>query len=776
MLKRTNQRKKIIRVHERFLLYSFVILLAIMTILALFTRYQFNDILLTETYDRGREFEKNLQATFSPLLVTYNYSTIYNAVNTMAAQQHVVYIAVYDKEMNLAACNSFYRENVDKIRQVSPATLARVDRSAFREGTLSLPGGKDLPVLDIVSPVYVQPSSLRWGVIHVGLSLENVYDHFRRIHLYLLISFLLSLSLIYLGLNQMSKMIQRPMDALLKGAEEIGSGNLRFQFALRESNEFGVLAESFNQMVERVNLLQSRLENWNRELEARIEERTQALQQTRQFLENVFNTLTECVITINGQGYLTYANAQFYRISGLSPADLGKPFSRLFFSRGLDRMKALRCFVRARQGRPMRLEQTMSFRDTELLLDIEVSPLQSIGGTPGILVIARDITQQKELEHQLLQAQKMESIGTLAGGIAHDFNNVLGAILPSVEMLKRKLAGQEELSRKIEIVEQSARRAAELTTQLLMFSRRQDLQFQVLRFNEVVQAAVVAQERRLPLNIHLELWLDPQVEGVLANRAVLEQMLVNLIDNAKATMPDGGRISVSTSTFLAEEAFVRQHPEVPAGLYQELTVVDTGTGIPEEHLDRIYDPFFSSQTTGKGSGIGLAVVYGAVKKHQGYIFCESVAGRGTRFRVLLPAMQMEAPEPVITEAVAPPERNRLIVVDDEDMVREVARDLLVELGYRVETAACGREAVEKVRTAGEPFDLVLLDMVMPEMDGLQTLTALRKIQPGLKVVLISGYDTDEKIQQALGMKQVEFLQKPYKINDLATLVARFLSS
>ena len=160
--------EKIIRVHERFLFYSFVILLAIMTILALFTRYQFNDILLTETYDRGREFEKNLQATFSPLLVTYNYSTIYNAVNTMAAQQHVVYIAIYDKELNLAACNSFYRENVDKIRLVSPSPLAQVNRSAFREGTLSLPGGKDMPVLDIISPVYMQPSALRWGVIHVG--------------------------------------------------------------------------------------------------------------------------------------------------------------------------------------------------------------------------------------------------------------------------------------------------------------------------------------------------------------------------------------------------------------------------------------------------------------------------------------------------------------------------------------------------------------------------------------------------------------------------------
>jgi PAS domain S-box-containing protein len=776
MTRRTTQRKKIIRVHERFLFYSFVILLAIMTILALFTRYQFNDILLTETYDRGREFEKNLQATFSPLLVTYNYSTIYNTVNTTAAQQHVVYIAIYDKEMKLAACNSFYRENVDKIRQVSPLPLAQVNRSAFREGTLSLPGGKDLPVLDIISPVYVQPSALRWGVIHVGLSLENVYVHFRRIHLYLLISFLLSLGLISLGLHQMSKMIQRPMDALLKGAEEIGSGNLRFHFELRETNEFGVLAESFNQMVERVNLLQSRLENWNRELEARIEERTQALQQTRQFLENVFNTLAECVITINGQGYLTYANAQFYKLSGLSPADLGKPFSRLFFSRGLDKTGALRCFVRARQGRPLRLEQTMVFRDAELLLDIEVSPLQSIGGTPGILVIARDITQQKELEHQLLQARKMESIGTLAGGIAHDFNNVLGAILPSVEMLKRKLQGQEELSRKIEIVEHSARRAAELTTQLLMFSRRQDLQFQVQNFNEVVRAAVAALERTLPPNIHLEQWLDPQVEGVLANRAVLEQMLSNLLDNARAAMPDGGRITVSTGTFLVDDSFLRQHPEVPAGLYQELTIVDTGKGIPEEHLDRIYDPFFSTQATGKGSGLGLAVVYGAVKKHQGYIFCESAAGRGTRFRILLPAVRTDTAQPAVTEAAVLPGHNRLIVVDDEDMVREVARDLLVELGYRVETASCGREAVEKVRAAEEPFDLVLLDMVMPEMDGLQTLIALRDIQPGVKVVLISGYDTDEKIQQALGMRQVEFLQKPYKINDLATLVARFLSN
>ena len=424
----------------------------------------------------------------------------------------------------------------------------------------------------------------------------------------------------------------------------------------------------------------------------------------------------------------------------------------------------------------MRLEQTMIFRDAELLLDVEVSPLQSIGGTPGILVIARDITQQKEMEHQLLQAQKMESIGTLAGGIAHDFNNVLGAILPSVEMLKRKLQGQEELSRKIEIVEHSARRAAELTTQLLMFSRRQDLQFQVLNFQRGG-----ADGRRGPG----EATPRQHPPGAMAGspgRGCPRQPGRAGADAVQSVGERQGRDARTAAgspfrpaRFLVDESFLRQHPEVPAGLYQELTVVDTGKGIPEEDLDRIYDPFFSTQTTGKGSGMGLAVVYGAVKKHQGYIFCESAAGRGTRFRILLPAVRSEAPPPVVTEAAVPPGRNRLIVVDDEDMVREVARDLLVELGYRVETASCGREAIEKVRTAGEPFDLVLLDMVMPEMDGLQTLVALREIQPGLKVVLISGYDTDEKIQQALGMKQVEFLQKPYKINDLAILVARFLS-
>jgi two-component system cell cycle sensor histidine kinase/response regulator CckA len=775
MVKRAAKRKKIVRVHERFRFYSFLLLLVIMTLLALFTRYQFNDILLTETYDRGREFEKNLQATFTPLLVTYNYTTIFNSVLSVASQQNVVYIAVYDKESNLAACNPFYRENHDEIQMAFPASVNQARRSRFNEGTLSLPDGRTLPVLDIVSPVYMQPSALRWGVIHVGLSLEGVYEHFGRIHLYLLISFVFSLGLIYLGLNQMSKMIQRPMDALLRGAEEIGSGNLRYHFDLPVANEFGVLAESFNQMVQRVNLLQSRLEDWNRELEARIEERTQALQQTRQFLENVFNTLTECVITINGQGYLTYANTQFYRISGFSPADLGKPFSRLFFSRGLNKYQALRCFAQARRGQSVRLEQTMIFRDTELRLDIEVTPLQSIGGVQGILVIARDVTQQKEMEHQLLQAQKMESVGTLAGGIAHDFNNILGALLPAVEMLKQKVQSQEELFRKVEIVEHSARRAAELTAQLLMFSRRREMTFHVLNLNDVVRSVAGVQEKNLPANIRLEQWLDPQAEAVNANRVVLEQMLANLIGNAAAAMSDGGRITIATGLFVPDDAFLKHHPEVLPGAYVELTVVDTGIGIAAEHLDRIYDPFFSIRRSGKASGLGLAVVYGAVKKHQGYIFCESEIGQGTRFRILLPAAVSEIVAPVVVETPLAHGKKRLIVVDDEDMVREVARDLLVELGYDVEIATSGREAVEKIRSVQEPFDLALLDMVMPEMDGLETLLAIRSLQPELKVVLISGYDTDEKIQRALGLPKVEFLQKPYKINELATLVARLMA-
>lgn len=766
---------KVVRVHERFLLYSFLILLAMMAGLAIFNSYQFKDILLTETYDRAREFENNLRGTFTSLLVTYNYSTIYTNVNNISAQQNIIYIAIYDKELKLAASNSFYRENSETILGISGVHLPEVKDSLFRSGELRLPAGKKIHVLDILSPVYMKPSSLRWGIIHVGLSLENIYDHLTRIQLLMLLSFVITLVAIYFMLRWMGRMIQKPMDALLKGADEIGSGNFKFSYQLNVSNEFGVLADSFNKMVSRVNQLQERQENWNRELESRIEERTRALQQTRQFLENVFNSLTECVITINHEGFLTSANRQFYRLSGFSMDAIGKPFARIFFNRGLFKFKALRYFIRALHGETLHFEQTMTFTGKELLLDIEVSPLAGIDGSPhGVLVIARDISQQRELEQQLLQAQKMESIGTLAGGIAHDFNNILAAIVPAVELLKKKLQGQDLALRKIEIVEQSAKRAVELTSQLLTFSRKQEIQVQVLNLNEIVQSALTLADASLPAHMSIKEQLDPLLDRCKGNRVLLEQMILNLIKNAITAVADGGTISVCTRNYFATEEFIKNHPEVPLGSYAELVIKDTGTGIDEKYINRIFDPFFSTRGVGKGTGMGLAVVYSAVKRHQGYIFCVSEPGKGTEFRILLPSFLETIVSEEMDDSSLPGGSEHIIVVDDEEMVREVAKDLLKELGYQVEMASGGREALAKIQHGAEPFHLVLLDMIMPDLDGLETLTALRAIQPGLKVVLISGYDTDEKIQRALAMKRVEFLQKPYNIVDLAGLVRRFL--
>jgi len=775
-------RRRFARVHNRYLFFSFVILFMAMFLLAVFISYQFRDILLTETQERGEEFGRNLRATFTPLLVTYNYASIYSYLETMVEQQDILYLAVYDKELTLAACNDYYRENQDAILRIRGTELKYLRQTAFTEGQIALPGGRKNYVLDIQAPVFIKPSTVRWGIIHAGLSLDNMYAHLHQIHIFILVSFLVALVVTYLGLQQVARMIRQPMDTLLAGARKLATGDLNHHFDLEGTNEFGTLAQSFNQMVSEVQLLQNRLEDWNRELEQRVAERTAALQETRQFLENVFNSLAECIITIDRKGILTYANARFFEISGFTRDDLGKPFTRLFLNRGLSRTRAFRTFIRCRRGESIRWEQAMLFNRRELLLELAVSPLHSLTGPPlGLLVIGRDITRQREIEQQLQHARKMEIIGGLAGSLAHDFNNLLGAILPAVELLKQDLHGPED-RRRIEIVEHSAHRAADLIAQLLSVARQRELPLMPLDLNEIIQSVLATLASVLAPDLRLQVRLDSEPVQIQGNRNMLEQFLSEVLLRSQAQQPHGGEILLITDRFQPDDGFLRLHPEVPIGDYVQLRIMDTVTGVEEQYFHQLYDPFFTATGGTADASISDSLVYGAIKKHNGYIFWSAQPDRGTTIQILLPALAPDVPFPAsaerLLEAATPMPRGheRVLVVDDEDMVREVARDLLAELGYEVDSVSSGQEAVRLIQSAPERFDLIILDMVMPGMDGLETIGCLRRIRPDLRVILVSGYDSDEKIRRALQSGYVEFMQKPYKINDLATLVRRILQS
>ena len=385
--------------------------------------------------------------------------------------------------------------------------------------------------------------------------------------------------------------------------------------------------------------------------------------------------------------------------------------------------------------------------------------------------IIRDITERRRLEQQLFQAQKMESIGAMAGGIAHDFNNILGVILGYSSFMKTKLAPDHQFFNYVDSIERGAQRAADLTLQLLAFARGGRMDTKPVNINAVVTETVQLIARTIDKNIEIRSRLTPGLPTVQADSAQLQQVLMNLFNNARDAMPEGGELLVETTRETISSRDLRVRTDAAPGDYLVIAVSDTGIGIDKENLAKVFEPFFTTKEKGKGTGLGLAMVYGVVKNHRGFVRVYSEVGSGSTFRVYLPISG--EPEPIVEvkeEKTHPLGSETLLVVDDEADIRDFIRDIFTEYGYKVLTAATGPEAIEAYHAHPGGIDLVILDMVMPKMDGRETLRRLREIDPGVRALLSSGYSQDGQAQKMMVDGVRGFLQKPYDVDLLLTTV------
>ncbi len=388
-----------------------------------------------------------------------------------------------------------------------------------------------------------------------------------------------------------------------------------------------------------------------------------------------------------------------------------------------------------------------------------------------------DLTASKQLQDQLRQVQKIEAVGQLAGGIAHDFNNLLTALLGSTELLQRRLADDHQAQQELATIQRTARRAADLTQGLLAFARRQVLEPLNLDLNGFTSEALPMLRRLIPENIRINFRAGGSLNTVRADHGQLTQILVNLCVNARDAMPTGGTIAISTENITIDKAFIDGHPGARPGRYVGLAVTDTGTGIGSGDLAHIFEPFFTTKERGKGTGLGLSTVYGIVKQHGGYIYADSVPGNGCTFSVYLPAVAArgELPEgPVANAARGGPET--ILVVEDEAEVRQILVQALSTLGYRVYEAADGLDALSLLRSADGRIDLVLTDVVMPRMGGMELCQAARAITPGIRFLFSSGYTEDTVHVGFVKKEGISFLAKPYGIDTLAREVRRVLDS
>lgn len=387
--------------------------------------------------------------------------------------------------------------------------------------------------------------------------------------------------------------------------------------------------------------------------------------------------------------------------------------------------------------------------------------------------LKEQIGERERAEEHVRQLQKLEAIGRLAGGVAHDFNNLLGVILGRCELLRGSSAVNEDMQRSIELIERSAERGAKLTQQLLAFGRRQVLQPSIVNLNEVVTELRNLLERLIGEDIDLSFHLDWRLGRVLADQSQLEQVLMNLAVNARDAMPSGGKLTITTENVRLDLDYVSSHSAVKAGSYAMLTVSDTGCGMDAETQSRIFEPFFTTKEKGRGTGLGLATVYGIVKQSGGYIWAYSEPGHGTTFKIYIPlATAQTQGDVVVPQATERPGRGSetVLVVEDDDDLRELTCEFLQASGYTVIQAAGPSEALSTATQHQGAIDLLLSDVIMPGMSARELATQLSAAQPKIKVLYISGYPDDAIVRHGILEREQAFLQKPFTRHALTSKI------
>jgi two-component system cell cycle sensor histidine kinase/response regulator CckA len=407
---------------------------------------------------------------------------------------------------------------------------------------------------------------------------------------------------------------------------------------------------------------------------------------------------------------------------------------------------------------------------------VDSAEVIDVAGQECVIAIFRDVTEQKSLEKQLRQTQKMEAVGQLSGGIAHDFNNLLGVIIGYSEILEQRLPPSDPLHKECLQIKKAGQSAASLTRQLLAFSRQQVLEPRVLDLNSIVLNVEKMLRRLIGEHIDLRTDLDPALGCVKADQSQIEQVIINLAVNARDAMAHGGKLMIATANIYLDEDYARRHPPQLPGAYVLLAVVDTGIGMDAETQARIFEPFFTTKEIGKGTGLGLSTVYGVVRQSGGHIWVYSEPGQGTTFKIYLPrAGQMAHLQP---PSAAPTESLRgsetILLVEDEEALRGLTRSLLEDSGYTVLEAELPEAAIEIGLRHGGPIHLLLTDMVMPGMTGRDLATKLVPIRPEMKVVYMSGYTGFT--HAGLADSEIALLVKPFTRETLLRKMREALES
>ena len=481
-------------------------------------------------------------------------------------------------------------------------------------------------------------------------------------------------------------------------------------------------------------------------------------------LASIIEYSSDAIIIFTLDGSIVSWNAAAEAIYGYSASEvLGRPRTVLLAADRTDDWDAI--VDKLKRGENIARFETVHVRKGGQRIDVSMtmSPVKDAHDEIiGTAAITRDVSDRRLLEKKLRQAQKMEAVGQLAGGIAHDFNNLLSVINGHCELLEQELPPQAATTRNCEQIKKAGERAAGLTRQLLAFSRQQVLEPTVLDLNGVVTELGKMLKRVIGEDIEFTTHLDSKLERVKADRGQIEQVILNLVVNARDAMPHGGRLTIETASVTVDETFARDHRPQEPGRYVRLAIHDTGIGMDADTQARIFEPFFTTKEVGKGTGLGLSTVYGVIRQSGGHIWVTSQLGRGSTFEIYLPTVQERIPCEKTTIPADPiaSGTETILLVEDEQAVRELARDVLLRSGYRLLEADTPEKAIQIARHYAGTVDLLLTDVIMPGMNGPALARKVAAIRPNIKVLYMSGY-AGFRESQVLDEGAV-LLEKPFK--------------
>ena len=549
-----------------------------------------------------------------------------------------------------------------------------------------------------------------------------------------------------------------------------------FKGLKEQSKIYGQLEEARDTLDIRVKERTAELAETNSRLQMEIDQR-QRTEETQRLLTTAVEQAAEGIMITDGLGNIEYVNPAFEGITGYTKDEAIGQNSRILQSGHHDQAFYREFWGTIQNGEAWKGQLVNRKKDGTLYReDAVISPVKDrTGRIVNYVAVKRDRTVEIELQQQLFWAQKMEGIGTLAGGIAHDFNNLLQVVLGRSEiMLKRKKEGEADYAG-IQQIYQAGKRGADLVKSLLTFSRKVEPRLCPLNLNQEILQFQALISRTIPKTIKIDLHLNGDLESAQADSSQVGQILMNLAVNARDAMPNGGTLTITTNNVELDQEYCRRNLGAKAGRYVLLAVSDTGHGMDKETLAHIFEPFFTTKEAGKGTGLGLATVYGIVKLHQGYIVCYSEPELGTSFKIYLPAVSsandLESPS---TETDISGGTETILLADDDNSVLDLTKELLESYGYDVITAVNGKEALKIFQSRGDSISLVILDSIMPEIDGKRCSSEILRLNPKANILIASGYAVNEPSDSVPACNVKGFVEKPYNTSQFLKMVREVL--